>query len=213
MSLDDATWAEVARLWCEGAEPAGVIAAKFGLSRQKLVAEARSRQWPARAEAPERRKAAAGRNAAAKPNAPAARERVREPARGGKKPAATAAAGKPPPAGAPGLATRPAAGRRGGRIGRRAMVERLFEAMDVKLTRIERHMAENGDASPAESERTARSLNSLVRSLEKLSAVEQRLGKAQKDRGETRRQEGGGDTTERRREELARRIAKLLERR
>ncbi len=221
MSLDEATWAEVARLWREGAEPVGEIAARFGVTRQKIVAVARAMRWPARAgqargpgdDARTRRGPDRGKRntIGAKETGANAGGTIdgadRRPAKG----AGKGTSPEPSLRGTPTSAHRP---RRSGKgdPSRRAMVERLYDAMDVKLRRIEQHMAENADASTADSERTTRSLNTLVRSLEKLSAFEHKLGKTGKDRGEKAREEGARDTTERRRHELARRIAKLLER-
>ncbi len=57
------------------------------------------------------------------------------------------------------------------------MVERLFDAMDVKLSAIEARIASGGDSTSADSERTTRALNTLIRSLEKLSDYEGKISK------------------------------------
>lgn len=92
---------------------------------------------------------------------------------------------------------------------RRAMVERLFDAMDVKLSALEERIAAGGDASPADSERTTRALNTLVRSLEKLADYEGKIGKG-KERRHDKPRTATADA-ERRRSELARRIQRLLD--
>ena len=211
MSLDEATWAEIARLWREGADPVGEIAARFGVTRQKIVAVARTMRWPARG----RRDVGPDADAPARPISDRGKRKTAGATEGlGQHPvdgAGESVAAESSSRSNPTSARRPRRPSKGAPA-RRAMVERLYDAMDVKLRRIEQHMAENADASTADSERTTRSLNTLVRSLEKLSAFEHKLGKAGKDRSEKAKEGGARDTTERRRQELARRIAKLLER-
>ena len=94
---------------------------------------------------------------------------------------------------------------------RRAMVERLFDAMDRKLSALEARIAAEGDVTPADSERTTRALNTLVRSLEKLADYENKIGKG-KGRSDGRPRTAVADP-ERRRSELAHRIERLLDRR
>jgi len=107
-------------------------------------------------------------------------------------------------------ATTPRASARGERS-RRAIIERLFGAVDTKLRAIERRIADGGDAAPADSERTTRSLNTLIRTLDKLEQYERQLGK--QAAAKLGKQGGAHDDPERRREELARRIERLLQRR
>ncbi len=83
--------------------------------------------------------------------------------------------------------------------------------METKLSVIEQRLAEGGDETSADSERTARSIGTLIRNLERLSEYERKLIKAQSATGKDT--EGERDDTERRRQELAQRIARLLERR
>lgn len=89
------------------------------------------------------------------------------------------------------------------------MVERLFDAMDTKLSLLETHIASGADVSAVDSERTTRALNTLVRSLEKLAAYEAKL-KSKAGKPHAKRRPAGEDA-ERRREELARRIQRLLD--
>lgn len=185
MSLDEATWAEIARLWREGREPLGAIAARFGTSHQRIAAVARSRQWP-------RRGGATGRGA----GRPADRG-------GGSKPATHSERQH----GA--VRRKPKARSRAAAL--QHMVERLFDAMETKLSAIEQRMADGGDDTPADSERTARSLGTLIRNLERLSEYERKLHKLEAAAGA--KSGGERDDTERRRQELARRIEALLDRR
>lgn len=197
MSLDQAAWAEIARLWLEGVEPLGRIAARFGISHQKIMGRARCECWPQRGGAAgggQSRSiggAVGWRSGGEQCESVAARsaegggvvERVRELGRG----------------------------RKSDRTGaHKAMVERLFDAMDTKLSAIEQRIAAGGDATPADSERTTRALNTLVRSLEKLSDYEGKImGKVGRKDGKRRH---AAVDPERRRQELARRIERLLKR-
>lgn len=182
LSLDHATWAEIERLWKTGSEPLGQVARRFGITHQAISARARQQRW----------KRAGHRGEVA------VQDTEREPPSG------------------PGLAAsvqekRDASGSRGRASSRRAIAERLFRAMETKLGAVEERIAAGGDASPADSERTTRTLNTLVRSLEKLTDYEGKLGKSAGPKHDKRRPPP--DDPERRRQELARRIERLLARR
>ncbi|MGD9669990.1 MAG: hypothetical protein AB7U75_13155 [Hyphomicrobiaceae bacterium] len=206
MSLDQEAWAEIARLWLDGAEPLGRIAERFSISHQKITAYARREQWPprrsnAQKDGPDNRiKESGGGRGAATGDGGAGRREHRGAGRGKN------ATAREPATVAP--SRRWARNRAGAR---RAMVERLFDAMDTKLSAIEERIAAGGDVTPADSERTTRALNTLVRSLEKLSDYEGKISKkAGRDDGKMRQ---ASDDPERRRQELARRIERLLKRR
>ncbi|MFN3867626.1 MAG: hypothetical protein ACK4MF_01015 [Hyphomicrobiaceae bacterium] len=199
MSLDEAAWTEIARLWQTGELPVTAIAERFGLSRQKLVAVARLRMWPARAS---------GKPGPARSAIQAGAGKRRQGSAGDGDDG-EASAGVAPRA----AAAKPTTAHRKTRQSRRDMLQRLFDAVDAKLIRLERHMADDGDATAADGERTARSLNSLIRSFEKLTAFEDKLGKDAGQRGARVRDGGERETTEHRRQELARRIAKLRQQR
>lgn len=81
--------------------------------------------------------------------------------------------------------------------------------MDVKLGALEERIAAGGDSSPADSERTTRALNTLVRGLEKLADYEGKIGKGKGRRNDKPRTAAAD--AERRRSELARRIQRLLD--
>lgn len=194
MTLDQEDWAEIARLWLSGTEPVGQIATRYGITHQKITARARAERWPPRGSA-------SGPVLARHAEATRA---DREPSANSEDVTWTEAID------ADGI---PASKRAGTNraAARQAMAERLFDAMDTKLSAIEKRIAEGGDATPADSERTTRALNTLVRSLEKLADYEGKIsGKAGSKDGQRRR---AGDDPERRRQELARRIERLLKRR
>lgn len=232
MALDEEAWAEIARLWVEGQEPVATIAGRFQISRQKIVAMARKCDWPQRqpAEGDAEASVAAERRdeTAAESTGTTRAKTSSSKALGTKaqfaKTLSTKTLGTKTSSGKSGSAgggdgranvtTKPRRRSKGHqRQARRAMVERMFDAVDAKLRRLEHHMAEAMDETSADSERTARSLNSLIRSFEKLSAFEHKLDRPKRTRGASDDEGGRGDTTERRRQELARRLAKLLERR
>ena len=199
MSLEKAAWAEIARLWRETDEPAGQIAKRYGISHQMITARARREGWPPRPAVAARRGKAgagpAGQSGAAEANAPNSE-------------------GAEPPAGRADLVNVGGTGRkrRSGRAAtRRAMIKRLFDAMEAKLRAIEARMAAGGDQSAADSERTTRTLNTLVRSLEKLSDYEGKISSSKGGNKNGKRRVSGTDA-ERRRQELADRIQTLLKR-
>lgn len=193
MSLPKAAWAEIAKLWQLGDEPISQIAARFGVSSQKIVGHARRERWPPRSTSKKSR--------APKPVADE-RGHAESARRDGEQ--HTTNSSKPTRSGHAVADQDPAAARK-------AMVERLFDAMDTKLTAIEKRIAVGGDATPADSERTTRALNTLIRSLEKLSDVEGKIT-ASKRRKDGKRRQASVDP-ERRRQELAGRIERLLKRR
>jgi len=203
MSLDQEAWAEIARLWLDGSEPLGRIAQRFAISHQKITARARIEQWPPR------------RTGAQRTGVVVTQAKTGGASRGASKgPAAAARAARS--AGATGAAGPARAATRRGRKRDRAgvheaMIERLFDAMDTKLSAIEARMASGGDATSADSERTTRALNTLVRSLEKLSDYEGKISNSA-GRNDGKRAQASDDP-ERRRQELARRIERLLKRR
>ena len=196
MSLDPEVWAEIARLWIEGSEPVGRIAARFGISHQRIVGEARRQGWPARGAD------AMPPGTEAKP----AEDTVLKETDRRKPKARPAEAAIPSGCGGAGTSRK-----RNRTAVRRAMVERLFDAMDRKLSALEARIAAEGDVTPADSERTTRALNTLVRSLEKLADYENKIGKG-KGRSDGRPRTAVADP-ERRRSELAHRIERLLDRR
>lgn len=203
MSLSEATWAEIARLWREGREPVGVIAGRFGISHQRICAVARSGQWPQRGG-----KGGKGGKTRVEPPTEAGGTHGREPAPAKGRRALPSADGRSASA----KRRRPRKRRPASReTALQQMVERLFDAMETKLSNIEHRIADGGDETSADSERTARSLGTLIRNLERLSEYERKLLKtAAASGGKTG---GERDDTERRRQELAQRIARLLERR
>lgn len=207
MSLDQAAWAEIARLWLEGREPLSRVGARFGISHQKIVGHARRERWPPRGPAHvSTHDLLAGSKACA---ADAERPRHKDgPRPGGGDAAYSGREGEAVATGS--AAERHACGTSDRAAARRAMVERLFDAMDTKLSAIERRLAGGGDVTPADSERTTRALNTLVRSLEKLADYEGKISNAKVAGRKHGKRREDADDPERRRQELAGRIERLL---
>ena len=181
MSLDQETWREIARLWSEGHQPLGKIAERYGISHQKITAHARREGWSPRGGRKRPRSSGGDADSTASARSEDNQPTSMVPVRTSK--------------------TRGAA--------RRAMAERWFEAMENKLSAIEARMAAGGDNTAVDSERTTRTLNTLVRSLEKLSDYEGKItGRSGRKNG--KRPRSGADA-ERRRQELAARIQRLLQ--
>lgn len=206
MSLDQETWAEIARLWLDGREPLGRIAARFAISHQKITARARIERWLPRG---------AGENGSASVTQPDGFRGAFDTEGGGGDAGRRAIGGA---ARQKNVSRKEHAAtvHKPRRIRRRAgahkaMVERLFDAMDVKLSAIEARIASGGDTTSADSERTTRALNTLIRSLEKLSDYEGKISK-KAERNDGNRLQTSVDP-EHRRHELARRIERLLKRR
>lgn len=206
MSLDQEAWAEIARLWLDGTEPLGRIAERFAITHQAITAYARRKQWPPRGGAVQSQ--AAGWHATQSRNG---RRSGGDDRRATEQPGKKVLRGGGAQRRERTVAERSRRPKRDRARARNAMVERLFDAMDTKLSAIEERIASGGDATSADSERTTRALNTLVRSLEKLSDYEGKISNsARRDDGKRRQ---APDDPERRRHELARRIERLLKRR
>ena len=93
------------------------------------------------------------------------------------------------------------------KVGRAELAERLYRAIDAKLSRLEARMQSDDDLSAADSERETRELGSMIRSFEKVAAL---AGDEKPSRqGEPERADSGKRDAERMREEIARRLERL----
>jgi len=96
-------------------------------------------------------------------------------------------------------------GRRGSRKSRKALIARLYKALEHKMTEFESRLAD-GAQTATESERDARTLNTMVRLFERLGALEEKAkagDAASRDDGEL------GADARALREDLARRLERL----
>jgi hypothetical protein len=59
---------------------------------------------------------------------------------------------------------------------RQALLDRLYNAIELKLKQLEKSMSEDGPKSPADSERETRTIGTLIRSAEKVTELKDGLG-------------------------------------
>lgn len=153
MAIDQATLAELRRLWLETYEKPSAIAARFGLAHQTVVLAARRGGWGPRplieAVAPRSRNGA-GRT-------PASKRKDKDPGRRRPVP-------KPPGGG-------------------RDLVARLYGAVDMKLKAIEERMMSDEPSTPADTERDVRALGTLIRNIEKLHEFDDQLTRGRPGQG------------------------------
>ncbi|MDX2288563.1 MAG: hypothetical protein NW217_07050 [Hyphomicrobiaceae bacterium] len=89
------------------------------------------------------------------------------------------------------------------------MVDRLYEAIDLKLTRLEARMRAEEPTTAADSEREARELASMIRSLEQVSELKANIA----GQGARHGDKGAATTpadAERMRAEIAERLERLF---
>jgi hypothetical protein len=180
MAIDQATLAELRRLWLETDERPAAIAARFGLSHQSVVLAARRGGWGPRPllEAADRARKANRHDAGARTET-----------------ASVSLPSKPSPA-----RSRPS--------GRQDFVARLYGAIDMKLQAIEERMTSDEPTSPADTERDVRALGTLIRNIEKLHEFDDQLSRGRPGQGSSAPTSPAD--AERRRQELAQRIERLL---
>jgi hypothetical protein len=191
---DDSDWPEIRRLYVAGTLTLARIAERHGISVQRIARRARNEAWPAR---PRRR--------------PGARE---GPARtSGGKPSTSADRKPPAPEPRSQQAATPSL------QARRALVRRLYKAIDTKLKQMERRMAhdmakqkESSETTAADHERDTRAIGALIANLSRVTEIEADLerlpGSASPADQQGDRQLA--DEAERFRREVAERLARLV---
>jgi len=199
---DHTDWSAIRRLYVAGTLTLACIAEQHGISIQRLTGRARSESWPKR-----RRLPVAARDGPAK-----------EPAI--RKSATTADRKRDPPG-----ASEPASERRDAPTAatslkaRRALVRRLYKAIDTKLRQMERRMAHDiatteatSDTTAADHERDTRAIGALIANLSRVTEIEADLerlpGSASPAEQQGDRQLA--DEAERFRREVAERLARLV---
>ncbi len=93
--------------------------------------------------------------------------------------------------------------------GKAPMVDRLYRAIDVKLTRLEARMRAHQETSAADSEREARELASMIRSFEQVSELKANIAERGARHGEKASTVSPADA-ERMRTEIAERLERLF---
>jgi uncharacterized protein YjcR len=189
MQVGDETWAEVRLAYADGSASLKDIAARFGLTPQRIGAKAKKEGWT-RSPGPEAGQA---------PEAGAGRKRAtrRKPAR--EKP-------KIAPAGA----AKPGAAKQSGRLptraAQKAVIARLYRAITVKLEHMEKRMASGEDRSAQDEERESRALATLINTFEKVTEAVTGL---EDERGAGRARGAAGADAERMRREIEERLERL----
>jgi hypothetical protein len=196
---DQTDWSEIRRLYLDGEFAIAAIAERHGVSAQRITRRAQRERWP--------------------PRRP--RHRNGAPSKPRDKPTASDPAAIPPsakprstrPAGATGSAARSLRARR-------ALVRRLYTAIDTKLQQMERRMAhdmatEEGstDTTAADHERDTRAIGALIANLSRVTEIEADLERIPGTAAAPAAQQGDrqlADEAERFRREVAERLARLV---
>ncbi|MEO1282295.1 MAG: helix-turn-helix domain-containing protein [Pseudomonadota bacterium] len=196
MAVDEATWAAVRRAYESGDVSVGDVARSHGISVSTLYRRARTCGWA-------RRTVRAGRAAGTETQEAAAVQR-----RQNGLPSSDGVAQQDH---ADGRKTKPASKVKSTNE-KPALLRRLYNAIDMKLSRLEDRMRTNSDLSCADSERETRELSSMIRSFEKVTACAADLNTKRSKRGKAKGDQprGGVADAERMRLEIAERLEKLF---
>lgn len=220
MADDELPSADIRHAYCDTGATIAEICRRFDLTPARLTALRRRQGWPARpsAVAAIPLAKAEGAKPSAAPRATGHGGTARASARTNKRPASTRTAKGPRRA-------RPTAAAK-----RAAMIERLYDAIDLKLTQLETQMTGNPDTTSADHEREVRALSTLIQTFERVSEIDPAARSARDPAGhpKSNRTGTGGDTavrsdpaalaaaaadTERLRREIAERVERLMEKR
>ena len=203
---DRTDWSEIRRLYVAGKLSISGIAERHGVSAQRIARRARRESWPARP----RRTSGAREGPAIKSR------RKKSAADGGRKPSARAppAAARQrqvPASVAPSLKAR------------RALVRRLYKAIDTKLKQMERRMAHDmatnegtSDITAADHERDTRAIGALIANLSRVTEMEADLERipgspsAGTGPADSQGDRQLADEAERFRREVAERLARIV---
>lgn len=196
---DQPDWSEIRRLYVGGKLSIAGIAERYGVSVQRIARRAQRDHWPPRSA---RRRSDASSKArkksAARPAAP---------------PASTTEPSPKPRAKRTALATRSLKARR-------ALVRRLYTAIDTKLQQMERRMAhdmatEEGstDSTAADHERDTRAIGALIANLSRVTEIEADLERIPGTAAVATNEQAElqlADEAERFRRDVAERLARLV---
>lgn len=193
-------WQQIRRLYVAGALSLAAIAEQYGVSAQRIARRAQKEGWP-----PRQRRAPGAREGPIRKRDGDTRRRspsaTAKPAPKGRSPAAAAATLK----------------------ARRALVRRLYKAIDTKLKQMERRMAHDmatterpSDMTAADHERDTRAIGALIANLSRVTEIEADLerhpGSASpaEQQGAQHAERQLADEAERFRQDVAERLARLV---
>ncbi len=198
---DQPDWSEIRRLYARGEATLAAIADRHGVSVQRIARRARSETWPARL-----------------PRTAGKREGPREKAR----PKAAMDPARAPPEAIPPRSLAKRSVKRAGHSlkARRALVRRLYKAIDTKLQQMERRMAHDmaaderpSETSAADHERDSRAIGALIANLSRVTEIEADLERIPGAAATHATEQGDrqlADEAERFRREVAERLARLV---
>lgn len=193
-------WQRIRRLYVAGALSLAAIAAKCGVSAERITWRARKEGWP-----PRLRRASGAREGPI-------RKRDGDPA-ARRRPASAAAKPASKDRGTAAAATTLKA--------RRALVRRLYKAIDTKLKQMERRMAHDmattkgsSDTTAADHERDTRAIGALIANLSRVTEIEADLERhpasPAERQGVQHAERQLADEAERFRRDVAERLARLV---
>lgn len=203
---DQPDWSEIRRHYLDGKFAIAAIAERHGVSAQRITRRAQRERWPPRPP----------RHRSSTPSKPRDKRAAISAAPTRSDPAATT----PPPksrsrrsAGATGSAARSLKARR-------ALVRRLYTAIDTKLQQMERRMAHDmateersSGTTAADHERDTRAIGALIANLSRVTEIEADLERIPGTAAVPAAQQGDrqlADEAERFRREVAERLARLV---
>ncbi|MEO8650995.1 MAG: hypothetical protein ABI391_01755 [Hyphomicrobiaceae bacterium] len=197
---DQPDWSEIRRLYLEGEPAIARIAERHGVSAQRISRRAQRERWPPRHR-----------------NDPASKPRDKPAAKSAANPASapTNAAPSPRtrskrPAAATGSTARSLKARR-------ALVRRLYTAIDTKLQQMERRMAHDmateegsSETTAADHERDTRAIGALIANLSRVTEIEADLERIPGTAAAQHAEHQLADEAERFRRDVAERLARLV---
>ena len=209
---DQPDWSEIRRLYLDGEFSIAAIAERHGVSAQRITRRAQRDHWPPR---PPRHRNGVPSKTRDKPAAKPATPPTTRPKR------TQVSATTPPPPKSRSKRPVPATGSAARSLkARRALVRRLYTAIDTKLQQMERRMAHDmaneegsSDTTAADHERDSRAIGALIANLSRVTEIEADLERIPGTAALPATQQADrqlADEAERFRREVAERLARLV---
>lgn len=187
-TLSDGDWQRVEQAYRETREPVAQIARRFAVSPSTIQRRRRLENWPPRGEVAA--DDTATNDTAALDTAPAGMPAGRTGARPAPGPSDTT----------PDLPS----------AGRDELIQRFYNLINIKLGQMEEDMVRPKDRTPADNERDARALGTLIRNFEKVFGLEQgEVGDGANARRRGKRERDEQAEAEALRRELAERLVRI----
>jgi type IV secretory pathway VirB10-like protein len=191
-SSDPPDWAEIRHLYLEGERTVAKIAERYGVSIQRIYQRARREEWPRRTASAVIAKASANRKV------PSSRKTA-------------------PPSQSKRQLKHIARTAPNSLKARRALVRRLYKAIDTKLQQMERRMARDmatdertSETTAADHERDTRAIGALIANLSRVTEIEADLERIPGTATDQQADRQLADEAERFRRDVAERLARLV---